>query len=226
MKMHFASYYRWLVFSFLFEADGFPPETSAPILDVGSKRGEFLQRFTSPQKVALDIKPELLPRDDGTLLRVVADAACLPVRAQTFGYVLMNDVIEHVQDDRSALRGAALALAPGGYLWLSTPAVDYAVGPEFITRRFERAWGHVRRGYRPETLAQAFGPGFNIRTVLWPEPLVRLLQTPLWALSRVAMPVARWMARACFDYDRHVYLSGNSTGSLNGHIYISAQRNL
>lgn len=225
MKMHFASYYRWLVFSFLFGADGFPPDTSAPILDVGSKRGEFLQLFHSPRRVALDIDAALLPDESAGLLRVAADAAHLPFQPRSFEFVLLNDVIEHVPDDRNALRDAAEAVAPGGYLWVSTTGLNYSVGPEAITRRFERAWGHVRRGYRPDTLEQAIGPNLKIRTVLWPEPMVRLLQTPLWVLSRIAMPAARWIARACFGYDRRVYLSGRSANSLKGHIYISARRN-
>ena len=115
-------------------------------------------------------------------------------------------------------------VAPGGFLWISTPALHYSVGPEAVTRRFERAWGHVRKGYHPDTLAGMIGPEFIVRTIIWPEPLIRSMQLPLWGLSRLNMPLVRRIAQYCFDYDRRMFASGRAAMALNGHIYLSARR--
>jgi SAM-dependent methyltransferase len=70
-----------------------------------------------------------------------------PERAHT-GLVAMN-VLEHVEDDVAALRGAARLVRPGGHVVIFVPAFPFALG------RFDRAIGHHRR-YTRDTLGSAF----------------------------------------------------------------------
>jgi SAM-dependent methyltransferase len=222
--VHFASYYRWLVYTYLFNSDGFPPNTNVPILDIGCKEADFLQLFNAPLKVGLDQNYAYLPKNKDKLELITADATHLPLRGQYFGCVLLNDVIEHVRDDWAAIRSATDVVALNGVIWISTTGLHYSVGPNILTRQFERAWGHVRRGYTPETLVKMIGPEFKIRCILWYEPFIRIMQAPLWCLSRIAMPLACKIAYRCFKADCDIYENRKYKGSLNGHIYISARR--
>jgi len=64
----------------------------------------------------------------------------------TYGLVLMLDVLEHVDDDRGALRDTVSSfLAPGGWLLVSVPA------GELLFSRHDELLGHKRR-YTPARL--------------------------------------------------------------------------
>jgi hypothetical protein len=122
------------------------------------------------------------------------------------------------------MKSACAALAPGGRLWLSTPAIQYSVGPRWVTARFERAWGHVRKGYTPAALARLFSPSLDVRIVVWPEPAFRAMQLPNWLLSRLSMGLARRIAALCFRADRRAWATGRGADTLSGHLYLSGRK--
>lgn len=63
-----------------------------------------------------------------------------------FDFILMGEVLEHIMDDRAALRRLAGWLAPGGRLILSTPtAADGVLPGDVISDREDG--NHVRPGY-------------------------------------------------------------------------------
>jgi SAM-dependent methyltransferase len=66
-----------------------------------------------------------------------------------FDQVLAIDVLEHIDDDRLALREIAQALSPGGRLVVSVPTPRY---PRVFGREFHEHLGHVRDGYWLEDL--------------------------------------------------------------------------
>lgn len=221
--MHFATYYRWLTYSYLFAPYGFGSPCRR-LLDVGSKEGAFASRLakTTGHIVCVDLT---LPQErsrEVTFAR--ADGQHLPFADAVFDSVLMNDVLEHIPDDRAALHEACRVLQPGGMLWLSTPALHYSVGTTWVTRRFERAWGHVRRGYHPDELVNLFPRGMDVRVFVWHEPCIRALQLPLWLISRRAMGAAQRLARGCFELDRRVYQRRTGVASLQGHLYACARK--
>lgn len=71
-----------------------------------------------------------------------------------FDQVLAIDVLEHIDDDRLALREIAEALSPGGRLVVSVPTPRY---PQVFGREFHEHLGHVRDGYWLEDLEQKLG---------------------------------------------------------------------
>ncbi|MDW8395778.1 MAG: methyltransferase domain-containing protein [Anaerolineae bacterium] len=221
--MHFATYYRWLVYSFLFSPLGFGAPRQR-LLDIGSKEGAFAAHLaaTVDRIVCLDLK---LPRARSAQVEfALADGQHLPFADATFDCILMNDVLEHIPRDQLAVHEACRVLQLGGVIWLSTPALHYFVGPEWVTQRFERAWGHVRRGYHPDQLCRLFPVGMEVHVFTWDEPCIRALQLPLWVISRRWMRLARSIARRCFEVDRRVYSSRNRSAALNGHLYLYAHK--
>jgi SAM-dependent methyltransferase len=113
------------------------------------------------------------------------------------------NVLEHIEDDVGALRGAARLVRPGGAVVMFVPAFPFAAG------RFDRAIGHFRR-YARASLKQAYEEAglrvASIRYVNAPGLLAwfvsgRLLrQTPregallrMW--DRGVIPFVRWSER-------------------------------
>lgn len=232
--IHFASYYRWLVYELLFRQDGFGdarstdarPGRPARLLDIGCKEAAF-SRLLAPmagQIVGVDVAVRRSAGLNNSVHFVTGDGQALPFRPEAFDFVLMNDVLEHIPDDRAAARCACATLAPGGHLWLSTPASQYSVGPAWVTTRFERAWGHVRKGYTPQALAELFSPPLAVRVIIWPEPAFRAMQLPNWLISRLSMGLARRIAALCFWADRRAWATGRGADTLSGHLYLSGRK--
>lgn len=115
-------------------------------------------------------------------------------------YVAFN-VLEHIEDDVTALRAAHRLVAPGGHVVMFVPAFEFAMS------RFDRRVGHVRR-YTRAGLTQTFErAGLSVvqaRYVNAPGLLawvvmMRLLRaTPgdgplLQVYDRTVVPAARWL---------------------------------
>lgn len=117
-------------------------------------------------------------------------------------FVALN-VLEHIEDDRRALRGAASLVRPGGRVVVFVPAFPFAAG------RFDRAIGHHRR-YTKTTLTAAYEEaGLELETMRYVNApglpawfvTVRLLGGEprdgallrLW--DRAVIPVARAVER-------------------------------
>ena len=82
-----------------------------------------------------------LKRRQGRGCFVVADAMHLPFRAGSFSQVICSEVLEHLPEDRSALREIASVIKPGGSLILTFPhrRSYFAVDDRFVNhyRRYE-----------------------------------------------------------------------------------------
>lgn len=213
--MHFASYYRWLVYQHLF---GAPPPVGA-VLDVGCDDGGFAERIPARTSVVIDLNRAAL-RGARARQRVCADGTRMPFRDATFDMVVVSDVIEHVPDDRALVAAAASRVGAGGALWLSTTAARFRLFPPQVTARAERSWGHVRKGYAPEQIERLVGPGFDCELVEWPELVFRTLYLLMWLCSKRAPGLARALARACFAADRRL----RGVRPEGGHLYLRAVR--
>lgn len=118
------------------------------ILDIGCGTGEtltFLENFLDKPKlfgvdssaVAIDFAKK---RGHQKILKV--DAQKLPFKEGTFDYVLLLDVIEHIEDDAGTILEAKRVLRPGGHIIVTTPAL------QFIWSEHDTAQGHYRRYVR------------------------------------------------------------------------------
>jgi SAM-dependent methyltransferase len=90
--------------------------------------GEYLARLAPEAKMAvgLDIElPRLLNAKKSNAHLVCAAGEHLPFRSESFSAILSNEVIEHVQDDRLAIKEISRSLATGGAFILFCPNRGY-----------------------------------------------------------------------------------------------------
>ncbi len=138
---------RRIVASFLSQI-----EPAGPILEVGCGNGANLPLLSTFGAVtAIEPDPADRARAQQRGCAVVLDGSLpdsLPVAPGTFRAVLALDVIEHIQDDRAALRGLSRQLAPGGTLIVTVPANPW------MWSDHDARNGHYRR-YTVESLEAA-----------------------------------------------------------------------
>lgn len=209
---HFAAYYRWLIltqhFDISIDADS--------ILDVGCDDGFFLSQQRACLRVGVDLAPRVAPHAKLTIIR--ADGCWLPFQDAGFSVVVAFDVLEHIPDDSAFLASVTRVLAPGGRLWLSTPAKNWRLSPGFLMPRAMRSWGHQRVGYDPVELIKRLPAGYLARLMMWNSYCfchAYLLLRLLWSVSP---SLSRRGATLCFAVDRH--LKGGD------HIFLSVTREL
>jgi len=109
------------------------------------------------------VKADLNPRHSSIMK---FDLTCPP--AEMFGsmdLVVASDVLEHINDDRAALKGVYDLLAPGGLAYIHTPGGDMNSPLDSV----DREHGHVRHGYSEEQIrgliaTQPFGKVIYLKT--------------------------------------------------------------
>jgi SAM-dependent methyltransferase len=143
------------------------------ILNAGAGQGTFSLRLealgydvtsadSSPAAVAL-----LTKLVAGEAVR--ADLAAMPFAEATFDAAILGEVLEHVEDDRAALREVARVVRPGGLVAISVPANPKLFGPS------DKWAGHVRRYTRRALLECCSEAGLRVdRCLGWGFPVSRL----------------------------------------------------
>jgi SAM-dependent methyltransferase len=210
---YFASYYRWLVASRRLGLDLSGPR----VLDVGTDDANFLGRSPAPLRVGVDLAPRARAEDGVEIVRT--DARRLPIVQGSFDCILAFDVLEHIEDDRAVMREMLRALARGGTLWISTPALGYRMFPALLTPYTNRVFGHVRNGYTAAEL-RALIPdpeNWEFDCFYWNEPLLRLGFVPLHALYQAAPALAARATQLCYAIDRRF------AGGQRGHLFATVR---
>jgi 2-polyprenyl-3-methyl-5-hydroxy-6-metoxy-1,4-benzoquinol methylase len=77
----------------------------------------------------------------------------------SFDLITVFDVLEHIDEDRAAIRHLALSMRPAGTLLVHVPRDRWITWSGVVHRvRDEEAWrinpGHVRQGYSPESITK------------------------------------------------------------------------
>lgn len=124
--------------------------------------------------------------DDGAAC-VNGDATRLPFPDGCFDRVIASEVLEHVPDDRAALRELARVLRPGGTLAVTVPAwlpekVCWALSEQYHAPYVEG--GHVRIYAAPELRRRLVAAGF----VPAGHHHAHALHTPYWWLRCAVGP--------------------------------------
>jgi SAM-dependent methyltransferase len=160
------------------------------IADVGCGRGRIMSGPILVDRMVVNVDsyrwPEWHPHD--RVHFVVADADALPFRDGAFDLVGSFDVLEHLADDRSAVREQTRITRPGAYLVAAVPA------DQRLWSSHDEAVGHHRRYSRS-----------NLRQVLEREDLTVERTTAFFSFL--------WLpARLVRSSHRRTRPPGNGTG--------------
>lgn len=92
------------------------------ILDIGCGDGEYTSLFCHDKNevVGLDLK-NTVKREFKKFKFVKGDAECLPFPNGSFDLVISFDVLEHIYDDKRAIREVYRVLRKNGKIFLETP---------------------------------------------------------------------------------------------------------
>jgi SAM-dependent methyltransferase len=138
------------------------------ILDVGCGLGMYVEKFRrySQDVFGVDVDPEKVEKASIRLPNIsLAPAEDLPFKDRSFDVVLLHEVIEHVVDDRRAIREANRVLDVGGYLVIYAPNRLYPFETHGYFFRGEYHFGLLPAvNYLPDTLRDRVCPHVRVYT--------------------------------------------------------------
>lgn len=147
------------------DATGGHPEPRR-FLDIGTGEGEFLVRLFRKgyEGASIDVSEEALKRaraqlDAAGAVSIRTDHASLYELAGAWPLVLCFEVLEHLDDDESAMAHMARLVEPGGRLIVTVPARPELWGPS------DDLTGHVRRYTREELVRKLTAAGLTVELV-------------------------------------------------------------
>ncbi len=144
----------------------FRGESPSRILEVGSGISPVMTK--SDRIVYSELSP-LACRTLKTLTpqgcHVSADATRLPFAAAAFSHAIASEVIEHIEDDRGALRELERVLRPGGRLILTFPhrRAYFGIDDRYVKHWRRYDWDDIatlldETGFRPLYVRKVLGP--------------------------------------------------------------------
>jgi SAM-dependent methyltransferase len=157
------------------------------IYDMGCGPGNMLRRLQGHGLAYgsdFSIDALAFARGKGLGHLLSGDSTALPFAAGAFDCVVALDVLEHIEDDRAALREIARVTRPGGVFLLAVPAFPA------LWRHHDVMYGHFRRYRRADFIARVQGAGLTVESCRFFKcaffpPLLLLAK-----LERLIAPVA------------------------------------
>lgn len=178
------------------------PLERAKVLEIGCGTGVFLQSLADEPNLEL-LGSEIYLRGlksararNSSVEYVQLDASDIPFEAE-FDVVGAFDVIEHIDDDISVLRGIYQALKPGGHALITVPQ------HQFLWSSLDELVHHKRRYGRKELMDKARQAGLEVRFV----SSFLFMLFPLMLLSRL-LDRGRGQESETQALDRRVRFSG------------------
>lgn len=130
-------------------------KSDSHILDVGSADGpsvSFMEKRLGPagKKTSMDIEPEGLKEGD-----ILGSVEAIPIENERLDIVSAFDVLEHVKNEAKALDEIHRVLKPGGYVFISVPAYQWAWS------KHDEVLHHYRRYSRARLISAIQEAGFH-----------------------------------------------------------------
>lgn len=152
---------------------------STSILDVGCGPGNMFNLLKPFGVVSgMDFSEDALrlAKDKGYKELQYGKAEQIPYADESFDIVVALDIIEHVPDDREAIKEIFRVLKPGGKLFFSLPAYMFLWGDH------DDMYGHYRRYTKTEIRRKMENGGFVTKQISYVEPVFLL---PLLVFRRL-----------------------------------------
>ena len=157
-----------------------------PVLDFGAGSGTFAKLLTHR---GLHVK--CVELDSGYVEQLKAEGFDASVRiddfAEPFACVYSLNVLEHIEDDRAALRRIRSSLAENGRVIIFVPA------HQVLYSGFDRRIGHYRRYSKRMLLQLLEAAGFTVKRSEFFDSLVFLLPLAIGLLTGVMGNCRRWL---------------------------------
>lgn len=123
------------------------PLAGRRVLDLGCGLGEYVRAFAreGARAYGSDIATDrlVIGRQRGATGLLVGAGESLPLANETMDVVVLNEVIEHVTDDRATMAEVARVLAPGGVAVIYAPNRLYPFETHGIYLRGRYIFGNI-----------------------------------------------------------------------------------
>ncbi len=172
------------------------PGGNGKILDIGCGTGAMLDDLAPFGDVTgADFAPEALAfcRKRGAAMSPArgyqlarADVRRLPFASNTFRVVTAMDIVEHIDDDKAALREIARVLTPGGSVFITVPAF------RSLWSEHDEALHHFRRYTAPHLRDVCQRSGLRVEKLSY---TVTALFPIIWAYRQVSNLVPKRAGR-------------------------------
>ncbi|MBI5642859.1 MAG: class I SAM-dependent methyltransferase [Deltaproteobacteria bacterium] len=164
-----------------------PQKANNSVLDVGCGTGimlEYLKEFGDVR--GMDFSADAVNYSNLRLKGAVEVkqgglTGKLPYKENTFNLITLLDVIEHIDDDRKALKAAFRILKPGGTLVCTVPAYMFLWSGHDVLNH------HKRRYTSRELGEKVAGAGFRIEKITYFNSLL----SPAVFLARCLVPASK-----------------------------------
>ena len=170
-----------------------PLPARARMLDIGPGSGVNLPVLRGRGEVTVvDLSRFSLDscRAAGAAGVVQADATHPPFHTHSFDLVCALDVLEHLPDDRAALRQIRRILKPDGWLLVSVPALRVLWGRQDVLSE------HYRRYLRGQLEERLLSSGFRVERLSY---FNSVLFAPILSVRLAMRPFLRWSVRGGSD---------------------------
>ena len=137
----------------------------ARILDFGAGNGEFAVPVSRQGFSLTAIEPDDYLRQHLIERGIVAASNVTGLPDHSFDYIYTLNVLEHIEDDKLALRQLHEKLKAGGRLLIYVPAFP------LLYSSMDTKVGHVRRYTRRELVATVEAAGFRVKTVAYVDSI-------------------------------------------------------
>jgi 2-polyprenyl-3-methyl-5-hydroxy-6-metoxy-1,4-benzoquinol methylase len=157
------------------------------LLNIGCGGGEYNAIASALGLRVIACEPEAqafaLAADTAPPAVEVRQCGLLELESEPASYIVMHDVLEHIEDDRGAVERVHALLRPGGVAIISVPAYQWLFG------RHDVQLGHYRR-YTRHNLTKLFAAGFEVEAARYYG--ASFIPVALWfsRLSQKPYPVA------------------------------------
>ncbi len=144
------------------------PLTGRRVLDVGCGLGQYVRRIgeLAGESYGIDIEAARVRAGArATPGLLLASAGALPFADGSFDVILLNEVIEHVADERLTLSEAARVLRPGGHLVIYAPNRGFPFETHGVQWRGQYRFGNFPLvNYLPRVLRDRLVPHARVYT--------------------------------------------------------------